>query len=221
MTLVKRKTYTLGLRDLKYNPNSNPLLNPQEVRTSKRLTRSGYREEEHLINATTGEIQAVSRIHELIEKDEHEFVKVFAAGIAAAYDLTKAGQKTFTAILALYEQTPMRNGFAEAVYVAWFDGGLTGQHINMSKTTFNRGLNELLEKRFIHPKAPNLFWVNPALFFKGDRVRFIREYVKKSTKKIHEPQTYEGKAYEAKNNPLRDPNTVDLLTKKTDNEATT
>lgn len=50
----------------------------------------------------------------------------------------------------------------------------------MSEKTFNRGLRELLDKGFIAPKTPGLFWVNPALFFKGDRVRFVREYKRAS-----------------------------------------
>ena len=46
----------------------------------------------------------------------------------------------------------------------------------MSKRTFNRGFKELLEKDFLSPKSPDTYWVNPTLFFKGDRVRFIKEY---------------------------------------------
>ena len=38
------------------------------------------------------------------------------------------------------------------------------------------GLKELLAKGFLAPRSPNLFRVNPALFFKGDRVAVVREY---------------------------------------------
>ena len=38
------------------------------------------------------------------------------------------------------------------------------------------GLRELLAKGFLAPRSPNLYWVNPALFFKGDRVAFVKEY---------------------------------------------
>jgi hypothetical protein len=46
----------------------------------------------------------------------------------------------------------------------------------MSEKTFQRGLKELLEKRFLWARSPTSFWTNPALFFKGDRVLFIKEY---------------------------------------------
>ena len=50
----------------------------------------------------------------------------------------------------------------------------------MSEKTFQRGLRELLGKSFLAPKLPNVYWVNPALFFKGDRVMFVREYRRRS-----------------------------------------
>ena len=46
----------------------------------------------------------------------------------------------------------------------------------MSEFTFRRGLKELLEKEFLRPRQPGVYWVNPALFFKGDRVAFVKEY---------------------------------------------
>jgi hypothetical protein len=52
----------------------------------------------------------------------------------------------------------------------------------MSEKTFQRGLRELLGKSFLAPKLPNVYWVNPALFFKGDRVMFIREYRRRSSR---------------------------------------
>ncbi|WP_434533783.1 hypothetical protein, partial [Chitiniphilus shinanonensis] len=72
--------------------------------------------------------------------------------------------------------TPMAGGYADSVYLAWFDGGLSGQNIGMTDRTFQTGLRELLAKGFLAARSPNLFWVNPSLFFKGDRVAFVKEY---------------------------------------------
>ena len=46
----------------------------------------------------------------------------------------------------------------------------------MKEDTFKKGLRELLDKGFLAPKSPTSYWTNPALFFKGDRVMFIKEY---------------------------------------------
>jgi hypothetical protein len=37
-------------------------------------------------------------------------------------------------------------------------------------------MRELVDKGFIYPRSPSLYWTNPNLFFKGDRVMFIKEY---------------------------------------------
>ena len=139
--------------------------------------RSGSAQE--LINPGTGEVSHVSMIHEVIEKDDAEFVKVFAAGVAATYDLSKTGRGVFQVILDEYQRTPMHGGFADSVELFWFGDGLAGRNVGMSQKTFQRGLKELLEKRFLAPRSPSSYWVNPTLFFKGDRVMFVKEYRRK------------------------------------------
>jgi len=51
----------------------------------------------------------------------------------------------------------------------------------MSESTFNRGLRELVDKGFVYPRSPSVYWVNPSMFFKGDRVLFIKEYRRRKT----------------------------------------
>lgn len=194
------KQFKSDLRSLVYSPESNPLVDAGAVPVKKKKVRSGLAETP-LINPTTGEVMASSVIHQIEEYDTDQFVKVFSAGIAAIYDLTRTGHRVFQAVLNEYEKTPMHGGFADTVYLAWFGGGLSGREVDMSEYTFKRGMRELLDKRFIAPRGPCSFWVNPALFFKGDRAMFIREFRRKSI-----------------TNANRDPNTVDILTGKTDAE---
>jgi hypothetical protein len=75
----------------------------------------------------------------------------------------------------------MSRGFADHVNLFWFDDGIDGRSVGMSEYTFKRGLRELLDKSFLSPKDSASFWTNPALFFKGDRVMFIKEYQRKKT----------------------------------------
>jgi hypothetical protein len=167
------------LSKLPYSPLANPLMEPQKLKTKHRLVRSGRGED--IINATTGEIVGVATIHQIEERDDAEFVKVFAAGVAASYELTKTAQRVFQVVLDQYQRTPMNHGYADAVNLFWFGNGIEGRDVGMSEYTFKRGLRELLDKHFLHPKDPASFWVNPALFFKGDRVMFVKEYRRKTT----------------------------------------
>lgn len=161
----------------------------------KKRVRSGLASKT-LVDAETGEVAAASVVHQIEEKDEEHFVKVFAAGIAAAYELTRTGQRVFQAILQEYERAPMSSGYAEAVYLSWFGDGLSGQDIGMSEKTFQRGLKELLAKDFLSPKTPNVFWVNPALFFKGDRFLLVKEYRRKVARAKTEQEILEEQGQE-------------------------
>jgi hypothetical protein len=172
---------SVNLRKLDFSPKVNPLVQPQEITLRKSTVRAGR--SDNLVNQQTGEVEAISTIYKVVEKDDAEFVKVFAAGVAASYDLTKTAQRVFTAVLKIYEETPMRGGYVDFIDLYWFDGGLCGQGIDMSEKTFQRGLKELLVKSFLAPRLHNSYWINPSLFFKGDRVRFIREYVRKAKEK--------------------------------------
>lgn len=162
------------IRKLAYFPDVNPLVQSSDIKVKQRHVRTGLRKD--LTDLATGEVAAVAMIHTIEHKDDAEFVKVFAAGIAASYELSKTAQRVFSTILDEYERTPMHGGFADTLYLAWFNGGLSGREVNMSEATFNRGLRELLAKGFLAARGPNAFWVNPSLFFKGDRVLFLKEY---------------------------------------------
>lgn len=166
------------LSKLKYSPTVNPLMEPQQIRSKRRYVRSGRADE--LISASTGEIMGVATIHQVEERDDAEFVKVFAAGVAASYELTKTAQRVFSVVLDQYQRTPMNRGFADHVNLFWFGDGIEGRDVGMSEYTFKRGLRELLDKKFLAPKDGVSFWTNPALFFKGDRVLFIKEYRRKA-----------------------------------------
>lgn len=198
--MTKKKVFNADLRTLEYSPSENPLMEPKEVPVKRKRVRSALANRT-LLDAETGAVTATAIVHQIEDKDTDEFVKVFAAGISATYELSRTGQRVFQAILKEYEQTPMTRGFADSIYLAWFDGGLSGRKIGMSEYTFKRGLRELLDKGFIAPQAPNVFWVNPVLFFKGDRVMLIREYRRKA--KIAQD---------------RDPNTIDMISGQTDAE---
>lgn len=172
----KPKTH---LDKLIYSPTVNPLMEPQTLKTKRRLVRSGRSED--LVNPSTGEIHGVATIHQVEERDDAEFVKVFAAGVAAGYELTRTAQRVFQVVLDQYQRTPMSRGYADSVNLFWFGDGIEGRDVGMKEDTFKKGLRELLDKGFLYPKDSASFWTNPALFFKGDRVLFVKEYRRRKT----------------------------------------
>lgn len=166
-----------NLRELSFSPDVNPLMEPREITVKRRRVKTGSNRD--LMDPVTGEVQGVAAIYTVEDKDDAEFVKIFADGVKASFGLSRTAHRVFQAILDVYQRTAMKGGYAESVYLAWFDGGLEGRDIGMTDRTFQTGLKELLAKNFLAPKSPNVFWVNPALFFKGDRVMFVKEYVRR------------------------------------------
>ena len=148
------------------------------MQTETKQVRTGGVKE--LIDPTSGEVHNAV-IVEQEELDEVHFVKVFTAGIRAAFGLSLTGSRVFQAILDVYQRQPLTGGFADSIYLHFFDGGLDGRALDMSDRTFRRGLVELLENGFLYPRGENLYWVNPNLFFRGDRATFIKEYRRKSS----------------------------------------
>jgi len=173
----------INLRSLDFSPQINPLMEPKTIEVKRRYVRSARSKD--LVDPLTGEITAVTTVHIVEDRDDAEFVKVFSDGVKAAFNLSRTAHRVFQAVLDEYQNTPMTKGYADSIYLHFFDGGLSGRSITppMSDKTFQRGLKELLDKDFLAPKSPNLYWVNPALFFKGDRVAFIKEYRRRKESK--------------------------------------
>lgn len=178
----------VNMRSPDYSPTENPFIQGTEVRTKHKTvrTRSTPRD---LLDPDTGEVVGSSIIHVIEERDEQQFVKVFADGVKAAFDLTRTGHKVFQIVLEAYQREKMTGGYADAVTLFWFGDGLDGRAVGIGERTFERGMKELVQKGFLWHKRPNEFWVNPALFFKGDRVAFLREYRIKGRNTVEQPET--------------------------------
>ena len=170
------------IRVLDYSPKLNPLIetNQAPIKTKKGLVATKMSND--LVDPITGEQHSHALIHSIKEKDDQHFVKVFSKGIKEAFDLNRTEARVFQKVLDVYEKEKMTGGYADTVTLSWFSGGLNGDMVGMSDVTFHRGLKGLLNKGFISPKTPNVYWVNPALFFKGDRVAFVTEYRRTKTK---------------------------------------
>jgi hypothetical protein len=125
-----------------------------------------------LIDMNTGEIEGVTEIAQIVEVDEGQFVKLFTKDLAIWFDLNKAGMRVFGALLTVVQNSAIGRD------LVYFDhSSEIAKEFKISKTTFYRGLDELLEKGFIaRHKSPGWYFTNPAMFFNGNRARFIKDY---------------------------------------------
>ena len=125
-----------------------------------------------LVDMATGEIEGVTEIAQIVEVDEGQFVKLFTKDLALWFDLNKAGMRVFGALLTIVQESAIGR---DMVFFDVRSEALAA--FKISKPTFYRGLDELIEKGFIaRHLSPGWYFTNPAMFFNGNRARFVREY---------------------------------------------
>jgi len=159
---------------------SNPFVN--ELSRSI-VTRNKYAavstKRENVINLDTGELSSqdavISRAKPVEKK---EFLKIFSAGISAMFSLKKGAQDMFQAILQIYvaqKFTP------ETVYLN--PDSLLEVGYDKQKAARIRAMNILINNGFIAEvkNRPHQFWINPNMFYKGDRMTLVQTYAVKGT----------------------------------------
>ena len=129
-----------------------------------------------IIDTTTGEVEDVAEIVSVHRVDNEQFVKIFTSNLKQffqpeAHDLSNGAG----AVASVRSGARPRYGLSQR------QRGGTVFHLYRSEPDFKSIL--LQRHARTHPKGfiaestnPNLYWINPALFFNGDRVRFVKEY---------------------------------------------
>lgn len=159
----------------------NPFWEPTEVKVGKKhITVAGG----HHVS-DQGETFKHSGVHLVTEIDKEEFVKLYTKNMRIFFDLKPTTQKVLQVVLDAVQKAPN----ADCIYLHWMnvDEYMSINDSKISKGSFHNAMKELLEKKFIAESVqPHKFWINPHLFFNGDRMTFIREYRIKTEKEITE-----------------------------------
>lgn len=171
---------------------------------------SNKKGDKFMVVSEAGEVVAPAGFHEVVEVDKTQFVKLYINGVKAFQGLKAPGTKVFEIIYRAVQKVPGTDQI-------WLHFMAVQQEITpISESTFYRGLRELLDKGFLaESTAPGMFFLNIDYMFNGNRLAFIKEYRIKSD----DEQMERSIAKQAKDEPHRDPNTIDLLTGVSDAEA--
>lgn len=154
--------------------NENPFLMEMSTKTRRVTNKRG----DMMLVSNDGEIKSqVAGFWEAEEVDSTKFVKLFVKGVAALKELTAAGTKVFE---VLYLKVQANIG-KDQIYMSF--GSVDQTLTPMSEATYTRGMRELVEKQFL-AATPNigLYWLNPSFVWNGDRLAFVKEYRKASSK---------------------------------------
>lgn len=148
---------------------------------------------------------AVAQIRRITTVDSDPFVKLFTAELNRFFDLTPTALRIVTVLIQNIGK--IRLGDGDQVYITERSIGDTLESNGLpapSSATYYRAIEELIGKGFIAPSTNTpLYFINPAIFFNGDRVRFVTEIRRKKMSK-HEQLEADGQSALPLN--LEDPN---------------
>lgn len=158
---------------------SNPFVEDMQIEVRNkavRLSRLG-KDDNVVINQTTGEYHGGTHVTTYKKVDSAQFVKVFTANIALTFGLASAGIKTFSVLLWAVQHKALAKDEIDLDSMMLEDFLEAHKEnepaIRLSHPTFKRGLVEL-EKAKIIAKAmrKGRYYINPNFLFNGDRVAF-------------------------------------------------
>jgi hypothetical protein len=168
-----------GIRDYPFN-EINPFLDTLVVNSKSRIIAKGKNADKAIINTTTGEVGDDTLFIALQkEVDKEQFVKIFQSQLKIFFDLSTKTLRVLSYLLsvATFEDQILFRVNECMKY--------TGYN---SKNTINQAIAELLEKGIIAKGyVAHLFYINPTIFYKGDRIVLLTEYRKVKKKPIEYP----------------------------------
>lgn len=134
-----------------------------------------------VIDSHTGQVTTSAQIRQVKFVDADRFVKLFVRHLDAFFDLKPGTIRILMAVLEELSQARYAHG--DTIYLNY--GKVQEFFIKKNskapaKATFFSSMAELTEKKFVAPSVDvNLWFVNPAVFFNGDRIRFVTELRRK------------------------------------------
>jgi len=179
---VKKKSYLTLKEHREYTDNpfvESALIKIEENTVQKRRFVKGAKGVEQTIVNRDGEVTGHTAFLQIIKADEEKFAKLYLSQFAAFWDLKKASMRVFGYLLSILQPKQDRVFFNMKHAVRY-----TGYSSNKYVIS---GLSDLCDHGIIaRSDTPYMYFINPLVFFNGDRVTFAKTYVRKRKKKIEE-----------------------------------
>jgi hypothetical protein len=158
---------------------SNPFLDNTKYKTrNKRVSVQAGRQV--LLDRDTGELQAPTEVMAVYQVDGEQFIKIYTSQIRSLFELGPAAFRLMEVVFAKVQHEAINKDTIYLNSKAAEEYFQKAGRQAMSRATYDRAVRELLEKRILaQSELPHLYFINPHIFFNGDRVRFISEYRKK------------------------------------------
>lgn len=158
----------------KVNPFKNEVIKESKFGTRMLYASPGNTDTFALVDKTTGEEDTLN-FGKRVKVDKTQFLRLYAAGIKMFLDISSAGCKVF--MLIYDELMRNQNWGADSVDLVYY---LLEDEVQakISRTTFLRGIRELVKANFLAPSyQPGKFWINASYVFRGNRITLVQQYI--------------------------------------------
>lgn len=164
----------------------NPFTDAIELTGKRKVVSHGSRAT--LADVETGEVYEArsSTITKIVEVDDERFVKLFTQNLRVFFDLKPSTFKLLEVILHEMQKHKQQDRiYLNSDLVAEY---FLGNNIKpVKKTSYQNAMNELETKNFVaRSMHQNLWFINPNLFFNGDRASFVTEIRRKRKTKLEQ-----------------------------------
>jgi len=133
-----------------------------------------------VVNENTGEHLGGAVFFQYQEVDKTQFLKLYVNGVKGITELSSAGTKVFE---ILYRAMQDKKDI-DTILMSYDIVDKT--IVKISRTTYFKGMKELVEKSFIaETMIQNYYFINPDLIFNGDRLSFVKSYIKCKSKNLN------------------------------------
>jgi Firmicute plasmid replication protein (RepL) len=180
--LEKNESNNTKVSSIKELPSykSNPFLESLRVPLAPR-SNMFVKRDEAVINLSSGNIQEdVLLTGKRKYVDGEHFVKLFVKEMEVIFDLTRPAQKIFSYMLSKVE-------YDDKLHFDIKDCKVSLKYKSESQIFI--GVKELMLNSFIAKTSwTNVYWINPKIFYKGDRLVILREYRRTKGKSVNNNQ---------------------------------
>jgi|DEB19_MinimDraft_2_1074335.scaffolds.fasta_scaffold02221_1 hypothetical protein len=145
-----------------------------------------------IVDTATGEYTpATLQIVKQIKADKEKFVKLYTTHLRVFFELTANSNKLLQYILHKVQTEAQGK---DTIYLGFEDADefYTSHNLKIGRSTFFKGMKELIEKGFLaKSNLPNIYFINPKLFFNGDRVEFITKFENTTKQEVLTKEEYQ------------------------------
>lgn len=138
-----------------------------------------------LLDLQTGEIDpAKVQIVKQVRADKEQFVKLYTTHLKAFFELSTTAYKVLHYVLYEIQNNAINS---DEVYLSLVKAQIffEEQGSKIGSSSFYKAMKELVEKLFLAETiSQNIYYINPKLFFNGDRVEFITRFMVEDKKTI-------------------------------------